>query len=60
MAHPYDTIRNITNSGMQETIRRLYNEGKLSGRGLENAIKKGYITRDQMMEISKPYNTGNE
>lgn len=54
MANEFASIRTITNSGMFQTIARLYNENKISGKGLENAVKKGYITRDQMHQIAKP------
>lgn len=50
----YDDIRNKTNNGMAATIKRLYDESKLTGKGVENALRKGYITREQMHQITKP------
>lgn len=37
---------------MYETIMRLFFAGKLSETGLENAIKKGWITREQAGEMT--------
>ena len=37
---------------MYETIMRLFFAGKLSENGLENAIKKGWITREQAGEMT--------
>lgn len=50
----YNDVRNKTNNAMAATIKRLYDEGKLTGKGVENALRKGYITRDQMIQITKP------
>lgn len=36
---------------MYTTIKRLYDEGKLNEAGVENAVTKGYITREQADEI---------
>lgn len=36
---------------MFETLTRLYLGGKLDAEGLEKAVKKGWITEDQMQEI---------
>lgn len=41
---------------MFETLKRLYNEGRLSDEGLANAVVKGWITQEQYTEISgNPY-----
>ena len=36
---------------MEERLRRLYNEGKLTIQELENAITKGWITEEQFNSI---------
>lgn len=36
---------------MFETLKRLYQEGKLSENGLNNAVLKGWITEEQKQEI---------
>lgn len=36
---------------MEERLRRLYNEGKLTAQELENAITKGWITEEQFNSI---------
>lgn len=38
---------------MLETIKRLYQEGKLTDVGLDNAVAKGWITAEQAEEIRK-------
>ena len=37
---------------MFETLKRLYEQGRLDSVGLENAVGKGWITALQMEEIS--------
>lgn len=32
---------------MFETLKRLYNEGRLPSAGLSNAVKKGWINEEQ-------------
>ena len=36
---------------MFETLKRLYNEGKLTSDDLQNAISFGWITQEQFEEI---------
>lgn len=36
---------------MLETIKRLYQSGKLNTAGLDNAVIKGWITQEQADEI---------
>ena len=36
---------------MYERLKRLYNEGRLTKEGLENAVARGWITEEQMLEI---------
>lgn len=36
---------------MYETIKRLYDTGRLSEAGVERAVKKGWITEDQASNI---------
>lgn len=36
---------------MYETLKRLYQEGKLSSEGLQNAVTKGWITQEQYETI---------
>lgn len=36
---------------MEERLRRLYNEGKLTVQELENAISKGWLTEEQFNDI---------
>ena len=36
---------------MYERLKRLYNEGRLTKEGLENAVARGWITEEQMQEI---------
>ena len=36
---------------MFRTLRRMYLEGKLPKLGLENAVAKNWITKEQMQEI---------
>jgi hypothetical protein len=36
---------------MFETLKRLYNEGKLTDIGLDNAVAKGWITAEQADSI---------
>lgn len=36
---------------MFDMLNRLYNEGKLTAAGLDNAVKKGWITQQQATEI---------
>ncbi len=36
---------------MEERLRRLYNEGKLTIQELENAISKGWLTEEQFNDI---------
>lgn len=38
---------------MFENISRLYNEDKLNIRGLEKAVKKGWITEDEKEKMIK-------
>ena len=40
---------------MYETLKRLYDEGKLTEKGIRNAVKRGWITQEQAEEIlAKP------
>lgn len=36
---------------MYETLKRLWLEGKLTDKNLQNAVSKGWITEEQMIEI---------
>lgn len=36
---------------MYETLKRLYDSGRLSEDGLQDAVRKGWITEIQMQEI---------
>lgn len=36
---------------MYYTLLRLYNEGRLTEKGLSNAVAKGWITEEQKQEI---------
>lgn len=36
---------------MYETLKRLYQGGKMTDAQLNNAVKKGWITADQAQEI---------
>ena len=36
---------------MEERLRRLYNEGKLTIQELKNAISKGWLTEEQFNDI---------
>ncbi|MDD3841073.1 MAG: XkdX family protein [Clostridia bacterium] len=36
---------------MFETLKRLFDEGKLSENGINNAVLKGWITEEQKLEI---------
>ncbi len=36
---------------MYNTLKRLYQSGKLDEKGLENAVTKGWITEKQKQEI---------
>lgn len=38
---------------MFNTLKRLYNQGKLDDNGLLNAVKKGWITEEQAKEINE-------
>lgn len=38
---------------MFERLKRLYRNGEINENGLENAVKKGWITKEQMDEIIK-------
>lgn len=41
---------------MFETLKRLYNEGRLSKEGVANAVTKGWVTPEQYEEITgEPY-----
>lgn len=37
---------------MFETIKRLYDLGKLNDTALLNAVKKGWITKEQALQIN--------
>lgn len=37
---------------MFERLKRLYNEGRLTVDGLENAVARGWITEDQKKQIT--------
>lgn len=37
---------------MYDTIKRLYGTGKLTDKGLENAVNRGWITTEEAGEIS--------
>lgn len=37
---------------MFQTLKRLYSLGKLDNSSLQNAIKKGWITKEQALEIN--------
>lgn len=37
---------------MFETLKRLYHAGSIEGAQLENAVAKGWITQEEMQEIS--------
>ena len=37
---------------MYETLKRLYDAGKLSDQGLDNAVAKGWISPEQRYEIA--------
>ncbi len=36
---------------MYATVKRLYLQGKINEAGLDNAIKRGWITREEKAEI---------
>lgn len=36
---------------MYETLKRLYDSGRLSEEGLRDAVRKGWITETQMVQI---------
>lgn len=38
-------------SAMYKTLKRLYDEGRLTVQGLRNAVTKGWITEEDMKEI---------
>ena len=38
---------------MFERLKRLYRNGKINENGLEKAVTKGWITKEQMDEIIK-------
>lgn len=38
---------------MYERLKRLYRNGKINENGLEKAVTKGWITKEQMDEIIK-------
>ena len=38
---------------MYERLKRLYRNGSIDKNGLEKAVKKGWITEEQMNEIIK-------
>lgn len=38
---------------MYERLKRLYRDGEITENGLEKAVKKGWITKEQMDEIIK-------
>lgn len=38
---------------MYERLKRLYRNGEINESGLEKAVKKGWITKEQMDEIIK-------
>lgn len=40
---------------MYERIKKLYLEGKLNDEGLDNALKRGWITQEQYDEIKQGY-----
>lgn len=41
---------------MFETLKRLYDEGRLPDEGLRNAVMKNWITEEQYIEITgEPY-----
>ena len=42
---------------MFERLKRLYDSGQLDEIGIENAIKKGWLTEEQAFEILKPPDT---
>mgnify|MGYP000712045885 CR=1 FL=1 len=43
---------------MYETLKRLYDEGKLTEKGIRNAVKRRWITEKQAEEIlAKPEGT---
>lgn len=42
---------------MFETLKRLWNEGKLTEEKLNNAVAKGWITEEQRQEIINPVTT---
>lgn len=46
---------------MFERLKRLYNEGRIDEAGLENAVKKGWITEEEKQLIidQKPKDTMN-
>ncbi len=39
---------------MFERLKRLYQEGKITQEGIENAVKKGWLTSEQANEIINP------
>ena len=39
---------------MFERLKRLYDAGQLDETGIENAVKKGWITQEQADEITTP------
>lgn len=45
---------------MYNTLKKMYNEGKLDVSGLEKAVEKGWITQDQLDQIiaEGPIQTG--
>lgn len=36
---------------MFETVKRLYQSGKLTAAGVQRAVEKGWITRDEALAI---------
>lgn len=38
---------------MYERLKRLYRNGEINEKGLEKAVTKGWITKEQMDEIIK-------
>ena len=45
---------------MFERLKRLYDNGQLDETGINNAVKKGWITQEQADEITNPKNDKNE
>lgn len=42
---------------MFERLKRLYDAEQLDETGIENAVKKGWITENEALEILKPRDT---